>query len=144
MEVIMTEYKFFDALPDDARMIRTEVFCDEQGFIEEFDSIDDTAVHVVAYYNGEPAATGRIFTEDDPTVRHIGRVAVRKKFRGLKIGEGVMMILEASARESGAEYTELSSQCQARGFYEKCGYTAHGDIYMDQHCPHILMKKRLI
>ena len=139
----MIEYRFFNYLPDEARDIRTEVFCDEQGFIEEFDSTDGTAVHVIAYSDGEPAATGRVFSEGDEKVRHIGRVAVRKKFRGLKIGEGIMKSLEESARKSGAVYTELSSQCQARGFYEKCGYTAHGDIYMDQHCPHIMMRKKL-
>ena len=140
----MTEYKFFESLPQEAVEIRTEVFCEEQGFIEEFDSIDDTAVHVVAYADGEPAATGRVFAVGDEKIRHIGRVAVRKNFRGLKIGEGVMNALEQAAAEQGAEYTELSSQCQARGFYEKCGYTAEGDIYMDQHCPHISMKKKLI
>ena len=102
-------YKLFDYLPQEARDIRTEVFCEEQGFEEEFDSVDDTAVHVVAYADGEPAATGRIFTEDDETVRHIGRVAVRKKFRGFKIGDGIMKTLEKSAMEQGAEYTELSS-----------------------------------
>ena len=139
----MTEYRFFDFLPDEARDIRTEVFCDEQGFIEEFDSIDGIAVHVVAYVDGEPAATGRVFSEGDENIRHIGRVAVRKKFRSLNIGAGIMERLEQKAREHGAEYTELSSQCQARGFYEKCGYIAEGDIYMDQHCPHILMRKKL-
>lgn len=139
----MVTYKFFDFLPDEARDIRTEVFCDEQGFIEEFDSIDGIAVHIVAYADGEPAATGRVFAEGDEKVRHIGRVAVRKKFRSLNIGAEVMERLEQKAREQAAEYTELSSQCQARGFYEKCGYTAEGDTYMDQHCPHILMRKKL-
>lgn len=35
----------------------------------------------------------------------------------------------------------LSAQLQAKGFYEKLGYLAYGDEYMDEHCPHIMMKK---
>lgn len=139
----MINYKFYNSLPKEAKLIRTEVFCDEQGFIEEFDSVDGYALHVVAYVDGEPAGTGRVFKQDDEKSRHIGRVAVLKKFRSLNVGAGIMSQLEIKAKEDGAEKTELSSQCQAQGFYEKCGYTAEGETYLDQHCPHIHMFKLL-
>ena len=43
----------------------------------------------------------------------------------------------------GAKKASLSAQVQAQGFYESCGYTAEGDTYLDEHCPHIHMTKTL-
>ena len=111
-----------ELLPD-AHGIREDVFVREQGFHNEFDEIDAVAWHTVIYDNGRPAATGRAFLENDAW--HIGRVAVRK------------------IAELGAENVGLSAQVQARGFYEKLGYEAHGGEYLDEHCPHVSMTKCL-
>ena len=54
-----------------------------------------------------------------------------------------MKLLEEKARELGAERLALSAQCRVREFYEKSGYTASGEVYLDQFCPHIHMEKSL-
>ena len=72
---------------------------------------------------------------------HVGRVCVRKPWRGKELGRLVMEGLEKEARRRGAEELMLSAQVQARGFYEKLGYSAYGGEYLDEHCPHIAMKK---
>ena len=55
-----TVERIFDRLPLEAVRIRTEVFIDEQGFKDEFDEIDDTAIHLVLYNNDkEPTDTCR-------------------------------------------------------------------------------------
>lgn len=126
----------------DARGIREEVFMKEQGFCNEFDSLDAKAWHVVIYEGGDPVATGRTFPkEGDSKIWMIGRVAVRRPYRGKNYGKAVIVALEKKLRELGASYAELSSQVQARGFYEKLGYTAYGEEYLDEHCPHIAMRK---
>lgn len=129
-----------ELLPD-AHGIREDVFVREQGFHNEFDEIDAVAWHTVIYDNGRPAATGRAFLEDGAW--HIGRVAVRKEFRGKQYGAAVMQALERKIAELGAESVGLSAQVQARGFYEKLGYEAHGGEYLDEHCPHVSMTKCL-
>ena len=129
-----------ELLPD-AHGIREDVFVREQGFHNEFDEIDAVAWHTVIYDNGRPAATGRAFLEDGAW--HIGRVAVRKEFRGKQYGAAVMQALEGKIAELGAESVGLSAQVQARGFYEKLGYEAHGGEYLDEHCPHVSMTKCL-
>ena len=40
-------------------------------------------------------------------------------------------------------YRTITLGSRADGFYEKCGYTAEGETYLDQHCPHIHMFKLL-
>jgi predicted GNAT family N-acyltransferase len=124
--------------------IRREVFMEEQGFSNEFDDIDGWAVHLLVLDGEEPVATGRTFsTPKEPGVWHIGRVAVRKPWRGKHLGSLVLQGLERAAADRGGERIVLSAQVQARGFYEKLGYQAHGPEYLDEHCPHVEMTKPL-
>ena len=132
----------FDQLPDDAKRIRIDVFVDEQGFNEEFDTIDGYAYHFVAYDKaGAPVGTCRIFKEDENGTFFLGRMAVTKDARKLGVGRTVLSCAEVKAKELGAELLLLHSQCRAKEFYEKCGYTAFGEIELDEGCPHIWMKK---
>lgn len=137
------EYKIFKELPENAKLIRETVFVKEQGFKEEFDSVDLIATHIVIYNDGKPAAVGRYFNEGNSPTYHIGRVAVMKEYRGLGYGKDIMDIAEKHIKAEGGEKIEVSAQLQAKLFYEKCGYTAVGDIYYDEHCKHILMFKNI-
>lgn len=138
----MISHKFYNALPEEAKLIRNEVFVKEQGFCDEFDDNDKKCLHIVLFDNDIPIATGRTFSENGKTYT-IGRIAVRKAYRGKNIGAEVMKLLEAKAKELGADTAAVSAQCRAQGFYEKLGYTASGEIYFDQYCEHIHMEKRL-
>lgn len=42
-------------------MIRIKVFMEEQGFKNEFDDIDNRAIHIVLYKEGKPVGTCRVF-----------------------------------------------------------------------------------
>lgn len=140
----MTNAIITKGLQKDGSMIREEVFMKEQGFQDEFDDIDARAYHVVVYLDGVPVGTGRLFT-DDPTRKKwtVGRIAVRKDARKHNLGRTILTVLEEQCRTMGGERIQLSAQCQARPFYEKCAYTASGEVYMDEHCPHIHMEKAL-
>lgn len=138
----MLTHKFYSSLPEEARMIRTEVFIDEQGFKDEFDDKDNAVTHVVLFEENVPSATGRVYRESGQ-IFYAGRIAVRKKYRGKNYGTEIMKLLETKAKEQGAKILAVSAQCRAQGFYEKMGYTASGDVYLDEHCEHIHMEKKL-
>lgn len=135
------EIKAYESLCHDALKIRITVFVDEQGFRDEFDDIDEKALHLVMYDDNKPVATCRCFYEDSPECWHIGRVAVLKEYRGKGLGKEVMCEAERRIKLKGGKVCELSSQCRAQGFYESCGYVAEGEIYLDEGCPHIKMTK---
>ena len=135
--------KGLDKLPE-ARIVREAVFIREQGFVNEFDDIDATAWHCVILSDGRPAATGRLYRDKDPFVGHIGRVAVMKEERGKGLGWPLMAVLEQLARENDLDSIVVSAQCRAQGFYASLGYTAKGDIYPDEGCPHVMMYKELV
>ena len=75
---------------------------------------------------------------------HIGRVAVLREFRGMSLGSLVIDVLEKKAIDLGFDKVELSAQVRVMEFYKKLGYTAVGEEYMDEDCPHIKMVKKLI
>ena len=51
----MIQMHMQQGLSQDARIIRQEVFVEEQGFHHEFDEIDSRAWHLVLYENGQAA-----------------------------------------------------------------------------------------
>jgi predicted GNAT family N-acyltransferase len=122
---------------DDAAKLREEVFILEQGFIDEFDDIDDIAWHVTLYLDDECIGVGRVFAlELQPDEFHIGRLAIKKPYRNKGYGRVIMNELEKIAIANMATRIVLSAQVQALDFYRSCGYKAEGDVYLDQHEPH--------
>lgn len=130
---------------DDAFILRKKVFVFEQGFSEdlEFDDIDSIAHHVVMYSdNNLPIGVARLFGEGDEY--HIGRVCVDSDYRGKGLGGLLMKTIETKALLLGVKTLCLSAQVESKGFYQSLGYIPIGDIYLDEHCPHIKMVKTLI
>ena len=133
----------YNKLPDDAIMIRNVVFKDEQGFEDEFDELDesDKVKHMVFYKDSEPIGTCRYYMEDGKY--KIGRIAVVKEYRGKGVGQLIVRCAENQIFEIGGREIVLSAQVRAKGFYEKLGYVGEGEIYMEEMCPHVKMRKSL-
>lgn len=122
--------------------IREEVFLKEQKFKVEFDEIDRTAWQVLLLDDGVPVAAGRLFPKEPQSgVYILGRISVVREKRGRHYGSEMVRALEKKAASLGAVQFELSAQAHARGFYEKLGYLAIGDLYYDEHVPAIRMLK---
>ena len=124
--------KWFGSLTEEAKQIREEVFVEEQGFLQEFDETDVKADHLVWYEAGEAAATCRYYAGEEKGVYWLGRLAVRKRFRGRQIGAKLLSAAEEKIREKGGSAIHLSSQVRAKEFYVKCGYHAVGEEYRDE------------
>lgn len=137
------QIKVYKYLHDDATLIRREVFIEEQGFKDEFDDIDEIAMHLVAYDGDEPAGTCRLFYDIGRLSYVLGRLAVRKPYRGADLGSLLIQEAEAQAISNGGQSMILHSQCVATGFYRKNGYREYGDVEDEEGCPHIWMKKKL-
>ena len=135
----MIDFKVTNTLSEDEKMIRETVFIEEQKFKIEFDDTDDIATHIVMYIDNNPVGCCRLYKQENEY--HIGRIAVLKPYRGKGYGEKILLNAERVAKEKGADSISLSAQVIASGFYEKLGYKKHGEIYFDEYCEHIAMKK---
>ncbi len=133
--------KAFRELPREAMIIREKVFVEEQGFTEEFDSVDSVAVHILAYDGDSAIGTCRLFPAEEAVSCILGRLAVIAEYRSKGIGRYLISEAEKSARNSGVHMIKLHSQYRVKDFYEKCGYTSFGEIDYEEDCPHIWMKK---
>ncbi|MEG0845458.1 MAG: GNAT family N-acetyltransferase [Raoultibacter sp.] len=128
---------------EDAFAVRTSVFIEEQGFNDEFDSIDDTiALHITAYSGTTCVGCARIFPDEtDPDTFIFGRLAVLPSHRLQGLGGKILTFAEEAARKAQAKHLHLHAQCRVMPFYESFGYTAFGPIELDEQVEHIWMKK---
>ena len=122
------------------RQIRNEVFIGEQKVPKELeiDGLDDNAIHVLVYMDKKTIGTGRMLPDG-----HIGRIAVRKAYRGKGIGKIITKKLIDAAKDLNLPEVWLSSQCHAKTFYQKSGFVEVGDVYKEAGSDHIKMKKKL-
>jgi predicted GNAT family N-acyltransferase len=135
------------ATPEDwpeVTALRTRVFVDEQGVPPEVerDDRDATAVHVVSRDDsGRVVATGRLLVDGERAT--IGRMAADASVRGRGHGGAVLAELHRQAVLRGVREVELHAQVPARRFYERAGYAAVGDEYVEAGIPHVTMVRRL-
>lgn len=126
----------------DVFAIRTKVFVEEQHVpIDlELDEYEQEAVHFLASVDDEPAGVARMRWIDDRTAK-AERVAVLIPFRGCGVGRELMLALEKYAKFEQATSVKLHAQLTAQSFYERLGYEAFGDNFLDAGIEHIAMRK---
>ena len=123
-----------------AKAIRFEVFVAEQHVPVdlELDEFDAEARHWLAFEGDEPIATARAVRKDFGW--KIGRVAVRRPWRGQGVGLALMRAILESARAARVPEVRLESQTHALAFYERLGFVAEGPEFEDAGIPHRLMR----
>jgi ElaA protein len=120
--------------------IRRVVFIGEQNVPEEeeIDDLDAGALHFLAEQDGVALGTARVLFKG--AAAKITRVAVLREARGLGVGAALMTYIERAV--PGRDFV-LDAQMHALAFYERLGYVAEGDVFMDAGIPHRHMRKRL-
>ena len=126
------------------RALRLEVFVREQGVEaeEELDSLDQAAIHAVAWDGREVVATGRLVLLSSGEAQ-IGRMAVRAALRRSGIGGDVLRFLEGKAQAEGAGQILLHAQTYVVPFYHQHGYREEGANFQEAGIEHIPMRKTL-
>ena len=123
---------------DAIRSIRQKVFVDEQHVPPEleWDELEESAQHFLVYYENKPIGTGRLTGGGK-----IGRMAILKNARGLGAGLELLRRICKFAGLSGQKNVYLNAQVQAIPFYEKAGFVAAGDEFMEAGISHVRMER---
>lgn len=134
-----TESKLLQALA-----IREAVFIREQGIDPELeiDDYDGICWHALALLGGDPVGTARLVMLDRFTAK-IGRVAVLPGARGRGVATALMRLLEDYCRRQGVTRVVLDAQIQVMPLYEKLGYEAEGQPFLDAGIVHRRMTRTL-
>lgn len=117
--------------------IRRKVFIEEQQVPEdmEWDEYDDTSTHFLATLEDKTIATARLKPDGQ-----IGRMAVLTEFRNQGIGSRLLQFVLQDARNKNFKKIYLHAQVTALAFYDKHGFTAHGEIFYEADIPHRKMQ----
>jgi predicted GNAT family N-acyltransferase len=122
------------------RALRRTVFIEEQGVSEadEVDDLDGSAIHLLAVDGGRPVGTARLLVTGE--TGKVGRVCVLRERRGTGLGAALMQAAVAEfRRQPGVRKVKLGAQTHAVGFYERLGFHAVGDTFLDAGIPHVEM-----
>ncbi len=147
MELKWTLFSFSELSPEELYEIwrlREEVFVVEQNCIyQDADGEDVEAFHLCAFHDNDLAAYCRIYQKDSEI--HIGRVAVRKAFRGNKLAYDLMKEAHYHAKRVFPVNNGIfiSAQTYLKPFYLKLGYVITGEPYLEDGIPHIPMHKAI-
>jgi predicted GNAT family N-acyltransferase len=123
--------------------LRAAVFVEEQGVPPELemDEHDPDALHLVALDGMRVVGTCRLVDGGDSG--KFGRLVVAAGARGRGIGSALLEEAERRALALGRERMTLTAQTTAMGLYERAGYTARGEVFLDAGIEHVTMEKAL-
>lgn len=141
----MVTPKFTVGITEDAKAIREEVFMKEQGFVNEFDEDDNRLWTLVLYLDGVGISTARL-RPLDPETFQIERVAVRKPYRGMKVGTYTMKFMMNKIISLGGRWAIVHAQEDKMDFYKKLGFHLNKEVepFLDEGVPHVEMSRFLL
>lgn len=121
--------------------IRRKVFIEEQNVSEniEIDMFEGMADHFLVLSNGDSVGTARLVRINEAAAK-IGRVAVLKEYRSNGTGRFLMEKVVEFAKSGNIKTLLLASQTYTVNFYERSGFKAYGDEFLDADRPHCMMK----
>jgi predicted GNAT family N-acyltransferase len=127
-----------------AFQVRREVFVAEQAIDqkEEFDGLDDQALHMVVVDGLDTIATARVRFLSNSRAK-LERMAVLKPYRRHGVGTQIINHLIEHLRQRQIKEIVLHAQCTVVPFYEASGFLAVGSTFREAGIEHIKMKKRL-
>ncbi|MEE1132979.1 MAG: GNAT family N-acetyltransferase [Caryophanon sp.] len=126
--------------------LRQDVFVEEQGVpaeaeLDAFDTLHEGTTHILVLNGDEAIGTGRFRLKNG--VGKVERVCVAKSARGQGVGNIIMEKIEQLARGKQYDTLTLHAQTHAKPFYEKLGYVATSEEFMEENIPHVVMTKEL-
>ena len=127
-----------------ALAVRREVFVDEQGVAEEeeYDGLDETAVHYVVTHGDRVVATTRV-RFPSATSAKLERMAVLKPYRRQGVGTRILSFILDDLRTRQVELVVLHAQIQVREFYRSCGFEETGKPFQEAGIEHVEMRLAL-
>ena len=121
---------------------RAEIFLLEQHIIcQDLDDVDYKSLHCFFYDGNRVTAYLRAFLSE-PEVVSVGRVLTLEHKKGLGM-ELMLQSMEAIKKHFACKKISLHAQKQAAGFYQKLGFYAVSDEFLEEGVIHISMERLL-
>jgi len=141
MNIVIKKAAFEDESWPAIKKIRYIVFVIEQNVdeAEEYDEFESECPHFLAYAEGTPAGTARWRTTEKGF--KLERFAVLEPFRKFGVGSALVQAVLAEVLPiSAGKKIYLHAQLQALQFYQKLGFEAFGEEFIEAEIMHRAMK----
>ncbi|MDR0508195.1 MAG: GNAT family N-acetyltransferase [Dysgonamonadaceae bacterium] len=121
--------------------VRAIVFVEEQkvSYEEEIDGCDFSSVHFLATVGNEPIGAARLLLFNEYV--KIGRLAVRKSYRGQGIGKELFAFVLDYVAKIKYQKVTLHAQAYLIRFYEDFGFVKRGEMFLEAGIEHYYMEK---
>lgn len=139
-EIIITEYG--TEIYRESLKLRHEVLREPLGLVYTEKELDnDRHINYLIYIDNSEML-GVVGIQDKGNgVAQLKQMGISDKLKGQGIGRLMVKRLEEYAKEKGFVEVMLEARLYAKGFYDKLGYEAYGDVYVNIGIDHIKMKK---
>jgi predicted GNAT family N-acyltransferase len=94
-------------------------------------------------YTGTLLSACCILTPMDNNIVQLRQMAVDSGLQGKGIGRQLILFAEEQSRNNGFTQLMMHARKEAKGFYEKLGYTVKGPEFEEVGIPHYEMSKEL-
>ena len=123
--------------------LRAEVFVVEQNCpYQDVDGKDLLSIHVLGYIKNQLVAYARVLEQGVSYQEYasIGRIVTSPSIRGKKFGhELVDFSIKVCQKNFPGQPIKISAQAHLEKFYNKHGFKATGEAYLEDDIPHIGM-----
>lgn len=128
--------------------VRRKVFIDEKKVPESIevdgnDSLEAECEHFLVTDHGKPIGAFRCVMEKEDTVK-LERFCIVEAYRGRNVGTEMSRFVENYYREKGVSYMVANAKFETYKFYEKNGFQAISEVFIEADTPHIKIRKKLI
>ena len=123
--------------------LRAEVFVVEQNCpYQDVDGKDSHSIHVLGYIKNKLVAYARVLGQGVSYQEYasIGRIVTSPSIRGKQFGhELVDFSIKVCQKNFPGQPIKISAQAHLEKFYNKHGFKATGEAYLEDDIPHIGM-----
>lgn len=127
-----------------AKACREQVLREPLGLMLSAEDVadEDRQIHIVVFDDDSVWATVILKPLDEARMK-LRQMAVTPDQQGKGLGARLVQAAEDVVRGRGCKVIELHARMTAKGFYEKMGYRAVGDEFIEVTELHICMEKKL-
>lgn len=144
--MIIQEIPYASALYEASTHFREEVLRRPLGLTLSAQDVDgeDSQIHIAAVEGGT-IIVGTVLLKPLPSGHvKLRQMAVSGALQGQGVGRKLVRFAETAARARGARIIEMHARVSAREFYEKLGYRAVGEKFIEVTVPTVRMIKTLL
>ncbi len=111
--------------------------------LTEHDTAGDRDDYIIAASEGDAIVGCVLLRPAEDGAVLLRAMAVHSDFQGRGLGREILAFAERLARDAGFRRVDTNARVTARGFYEKAGFAADGDLFTADAVPHFKMWKVL-